>query len=63
MKTKIKKIFLTIITIVSLSTGLLYADVVCYPIGGFDMTGHEFCGIGCTDNTVYIMPCDADIFD
>jgi hypothetical protein len=53
-----KKNFLILLLIVipSIAFGLP-EDVYC-----FNVTDGTNCAVACTDNTIYFMPCDADIF-
>lgn len=60
---KIKKIVAVFaLAILPILAFAMTEDIECYEVGAWDGHGHPICGIACTDGTLYLMDCEADIF-
>jgi hypothetical protein len=59
---KIKYILIFLAILIPSSIFALSITTECFEVGAWDGYGHPICGIACTDGTLYLMDCNADIF-
>ena len=62
MNSIFSKIAFIVLIFLLLTTIVFAADVTCFEVGWFTLSGEPQCAIACTDGTLFPMSCDADIF-